>query len=677
MSINLYYNRELSWLAFNHRILQEAMDGRVPLYERIKFMALFAENLDSFYRLRVAALTNLAVLNKRTRKKIKFNPGNLLEKINKHVIVQQEELFSVYQQLIGKILPSENICLLNEKDLSSKQSAYVKKFYREQVAAHIQPMMLMRRKITFFLQNKALYLAIKLLEKSGQDTKYALIRIPSPPLNRFVLLPEEGGKKGIIFIDDLLRNCLPDIFPGYTIDSSYSVKLNRDADQYSEDEFNIELLDNIKRGLMKRKNEQPSHFLYDKEMPKSYRKVIREAFAFQKDELIAGGRYHNFNDFLSFPNPKNKLLTYPKFNPVPPKVFQGRNSILKTVAQQDCLLYYPYHTYAYVLNFLNEAIKNPATRTIYITLYRVDNNSKIISTLINAVKQRIQVIAFAETKVAPEKNGEDGWAKRLENRCVHVIHSFPGLKVHAKLCLIEMDKMVYGYLSSGNFNENLAKQNCDFGFFTVDPKINSEVKEVFNYLTHQVKPKKLKQLLVSPFTMRKEFSRLVENEMKEARKGNTASIFIKVNNLQDKKIIKKLYEASCAGVKVRIIVRSICCLIPGIKGMSENIEVISLIDRFSEHGRVFCFHNRGRPLYYIGSADLMVRNLDRRVEVVFPVYNEELKNRLNTILDLQWRDNVKARIIEKSFRNPHRKREKGSPEYCAQTDIAEYVKMNL
>jgi polyphosphate kinase len=678
MANNIYFNRELSWLSFNYRILQEAKDEQVPLYDRIRFMALFASNLDSFYRSRVAALTNLTVLKSKTLKKINFNPTDLLQKINGKVDSQQEELFAVYQQIIHEALPKEHIYLIDETNLSLKQASFIKNFYKREVSYHIQPIILMRRKITFFLQNKALYLAIKLVSKTGQETNYALIKIPSPPLERFITLPEEKGKKCIIFIDDLLRYCLPGIFPGYTIESSYSVKLNRDADQYSEDEFRSDLIDKINRGLLKRKNEQPSHFLYDERMPKPFRKIIRDAFAFQKDELIAGGKYHNFNDFIDFPNLTGRNLTYQEIRALPVKVFDENKTLFQAIDQKDYLVYFPYHKYLYVLNFLNQAILTGATRAIYITLYRIGNNSKVISTLMTAARKGIPVTAFAEVNVSSDKESNSEWTKQLEKAGVRLFYSFPGLKVHAKLCLIEVSQNntihSYSYLSTGNFNEKLAKLNSDFGYFTANPDLNSEVKKVFNYLTHQNKPEKLNHLLAAPFNMRRKFYKLIDNEIIQAKEGKEASIFIKVNNLQDIKIIKKLYDASRAGVKIRIVVRSICCLVPGIKGMSENIEVISLIDRFSEHARIFKFNNGGDPLFYIGSADWMVRNFDRRIEIVFPVYESEIKAEVDTIIEMQWRDNVKARIIEKSSSNPYRRRIEGSPVFRAQADIFEYLK---
>jgi polyphosphate kinase len=678
MANNIYLNRELSWLAFNYRILQEAMDENVPLYERIRFMGLFAGNLDTFYRSRVAALTNLTVLSKKAIKKLNFDPTDLLDKINRKVDNQQEELFAVYNRIIHKELKSHNIHLMDETNLTQKQADFVKTYYKRTVAPHIQPMILIRRKITFFLQNKALYLAIKLISKTRQEIKYALIKIPSPPLKRFITLPEEAHKKGVIFLDDLLRYCLPDIFPGYKIASSYAVKLNRDAEQYSEDEFRIDLINKIEKGLLLRKNEQPSHFLYDKNMPKAYLKFIRKVFDFQKKELIPGGRYHNFNDFISFPNLAGKSFEYKSLKPLPIQILENEKSFFKVMEQLDVLCYFPYHNYEYVFRFINEAIDRDATVSISITLYRVSTDSKIISLLTAAAKKGIQVIAFAEINVSPEKGGSHEWVSELEKSGVRVLYSFPGLKVHAKLCLIEVRKDertdTYAYLSTGNFNEALASANSDFGFFTTNPKIVSESKRVFQYLTHQDKPKKIKHLLVAPFNIRQQFYRLIENEIKLAREGKRAEMILKLINLQDPAIIKKLYKASRSGVKIRIIVRSICCLIPGIKGLSENIEVISLVDRFSEHARAFKFYNDGDPLYYIGSADWMTRNFDRRVEVVFPIYDNSIKKELNDLLELQWRDNIKARVVEKTLSNPHRPRKEGTAAYRAQTDIYHFLK---
>jgi polyphosphate kinase len=650
-----YFNREISWLAFNHRVLQEAYDPSVPLYERIKFMAIFSSNLDEFYRVRVAALRNLLELKKKTQKKLSFEPALLLKDIYKKVHEQQEQLGDIYRNNILPELIQNKINLIQDTDLENKQAAFVKDFFAQEVRPHIQPTLLLKNKVTLFLQNKSIYLAIKLLslkqtkDKQAKYTKYAILEIPS------------WEQKFIMFLDDVIRFCSQDIFPGYIVDEMYSFKLTRDAEIYIDDEFSGNLLEKIKKGISKRKIGLPCRFLYDLHMPKDFLRFLKEAFVLSNEDLMLGGRYHNFNDFFHLPNLGPKRLENKSMPPLHVTALDSAKVLFTVIKQKDYLLYYPYHSYTYVIRFLKEAALDKKVVEIFITLYRVASDSQVIKNLILAAKHGKSVTVFVELKARFDEESNIKWAEELETAGVKVLYSFPGLKVHSKLCLVrrkELQSIInYCYLASGNFNEGTAALYTDIGFFTADPNITKEVYNAFQYLSQKGKMHNYQHLMVAPFNMRESFYILIENEIKNALKGKKAEIILKVNSLQDKKIINKLYQASNTGVQIKIIVRGICCLMPGIEGMSENIEAISIIDRFLEHSRIYIFYNGGKRKYFVASADWMQRNLNRRIEVAFPIYNQQIKDILQNIINIQLNDTVKARIIDKSLKNCYQQAE--------------------
>ncbi|MGD9488571.1 MAG: polyphosphate kinase 1 [Calditrichaceae bacterium] len=679
MSDFIYFNRELSWLSFNHRVLQEAMDPDVPLYEQIKFMAIFSSNLDEFFRVRVAALRNLLELKKKTRKKLEFDPALLLDQIQKTVFNQQEQLGIINRDILEK-LAKQNIFIITDTELSADQKVFAHEYFVTNIIPYVQPILLVKKKVAPFLQNKALYLAVKLLSKSQKGagrSKYALVEIPTKQSSRFIKIPSTGDTRYVILIDDIIRFNLPSIFPGYEIESSYSIKLTRDAQMYLDDEFSGDLLEKIKKGLSKRSTGVPSRFLYDQNMPEDFLKFLTESLNLNKEDLVAGGRFHNFNDFFSFPAINQTGHLYEPMPPLPSGIFDSNPDMFSIISRRDIMVYFPYQSYDYVTQFLSRAANDPNVTAISITLYRVAPDSEIVKNLIHAAKRSIKVTAFVEVKARFDEEMNIKWAEEMENAGIQVLYSFPGLKVHSKICLISRNESDgprnYCYISTGNFNEKTARIYCDFGFFSADKRLTSEISSLFKYLNRNPDPIAFSHLLVAPFNMRKRFYQLIKNEILNAESGKKAEIIIKLNSLQDKKIIRRLYEASNAGVKIRIIARGICCLIPGVKDMSENIEVISIIDRFLEHARVYIFHNGGDELYFTGSADWMQRNLSSRIEVVFPVYDMSLRQEIRDIIDFQLNDNVKARIIDKDQSNPYREdpREK---KIRSQMDTYAYIK---
>ncbi len=690
MSKYKLFNRELSWLSFNYRVLQEAKDSNVPLHEQIKFMAIFSSNLDEFFRIRVASLRYLLELKRKTQEKLKINPEDLLNKIQKTVDEHQQELGTIFRKKILPGLAKNNIYLVDGKSLNKKQMSFLNDFFTYEILPLLRPSILVRNKITIFLKNQAIYLTIRLISKNSKKktvtksvrSTYAIIEIPTMFLPRFIEIPNDGNgdEHTIMFLDDIIRMFLHIIFHGYVIKEVYSIKLTRDAEIYIDDEFSGDLLEKIKKGITKRKTGVPSRFLYDNKMPSAFLQFLKESFLLQKEDLIPGGKYHNFNDFISFPRLGPPSLQDKKLIPLRLKRLETAKKMLSVIANKDILLFYPYHSYTYVTRFLKEAADDPFTISVLITIYRSAPDSEIINQLIRAAKSGKTVTAFIEVKARFDEESNLLWAQKLENSGINVLYSFPGLKVHSKICLVtrkENNNLEhYAYLSTGNFNEKTAKLYSDFGLFTANQNITREIKRVFNSLTNRDKDQQYRHLLVAPKSMRDKFYDLIDKENENARQQKEARIDIKLNSLEDKKIIEKLYHASMAGVKIRIIVRGICCLVPGIKNLSENIEAISIIDRFLEHPRIYIFYNGGREKYYLASADWMRRNLSRRIEVGFPLYDKKIQEQVRQIFEIQWQDNLKARRVDESQTNKYVDSE-STLKIRSQMAIYEYLKKEV
>jgi polyphosphate kinase len=559
MDKKLYFNRELSWLSFNYRVLQEANDPSVPLYERIKFLAIFSSNLDEFFRVRVASLRSLFNLKWKTRAKLKFEPAELLKRIHSTVNKQQREFGEIIRKEIIPQLNLHNVFLIDDTSASDAQKIFAQEYFNENVLPHIQPVLIVNKKFTLFLNNRSIYLAVRLLPVSKKKVldknqtgtkrfKYAMLEIPSEKLPRFIRFPSDDDNYFVMFLDDLIRINLQLIFPGYSVSESYSVKLTRDAELYIDDEFTGNLLQKIKKSLSKRKTGAPSRFLYDEKMPKEFLTILRQTLGLKKEDLIPGGRYHNYHDFFSFPNPGIKELEYPEMLPLKCPELETGESIFQIITQRDVLIHYPYHSFEYVIKFLEEAAADDQTESIKITLYRTGTKSRIIKALCSAAASGKKVTAFVEVKARFDEELNFVNAEELEHAGVKVLYSFPGLKVHSKICLISRiedgNKKYYAYLSTGNFNEKTAKIYSDIGLFTSNNSIIDELRLIFNFLSKKTYKVKFKNTFTAPFNLRSGLSSLIDNEILAAREGKKASIILKLNSLEDRKIIKKLYEAS-------------------------------------------------------------------------------------------------------------------------------------
>lgn len=673
-------NREVSWLYFNDRVLQEAADKSVPLVERIRFLAIFSSNLDEFYRVRVATLNRLSNLNTRSKAILGFSPRKILNQI-KNIVVRQERKFNhLYEDVIVKELERERIFLINETQLNVTRGSFVREYFREKILSTLVPVMINKNEPFPELKDRAIYLFVRLVHtKNKEKSRFALIEIPTDVSGRFIVLPETNNLKFITLIDDIVRYCLDDIFFIFEYDSieAYSVQLTRDAELNLDIQVSEKFIDALSKSLLKRGKGKPMRLLYDTDMPLDMLTYLVAELDLTADGLIPGNRYHNFKDFISFPNVGRPELEYPKLVPLPVNELSSVSSIFAQISRKDYLINLPYQSFDYIIHFLREAAIDPKVREIKITLYRLAENSRIIHALINAAKNGKKVSCMLELKARFDEQANIYWTNRLEEEGVVVNYGMPDYKVHSKICLIRRIEKgkdrYYANLATGNYNEKTAKLYCDHSLFTANPLITSELVTFFDGLQKQVFYSAYKHLIVSPLESRQKINTLINKEIKTSKAGKNASIILKMNSLTDVPIIEKLYEASNAGVKIKLIIRGMCCLVPGIAGFSENIEVISIIDRYLEHARVWIFGDGGKQNVYLSSADMMARNLDHRVEVGFPILDAEIKSEILDIINIQLKDNTKAREINELNNNRYRKT--GTKTLSrAQTDIYTYLK---
>lgn len=647
-----YIHRDISWLDFNYRVLQEAKDKSLPLFDRIKFMAIYSSNLDEFFRVRVANNRNLIRIGKKTRKTLDFKPTDLLTELLEKVNKQQLEFSDIFLREIVPGLKNNGIFVIRRQEMNSEQEEFVEEFFQEKLLPFVQPVLLIEDKIRPFLNNGSLYLALHLKDKKTEKTQYALVKVPSDHLGRFVELPHDQPEEHvIIMLDDVVRHSIPWIFPGYDIKQSYSIKLTRDAELYIDDEFEGDLLQKIRKSLVKRDVGPASRLVYDRTMPEKILSFLMDVFELTKYDLLPEGRYHNNADFFSFPNFGKSELSEPKLTPIPIEALEKSSNIFNAISQRDYLIHPPYHSYESVVQFFEQAAVDPDVSHIKIVQYRVASKSRIMDALIKAAKSGKQVSAFIEIKARFDEIANIAWGEKLEKAGVKVLYSIPGIKVHAKMAIVirkeNMKNKTYAYLSTGNFHEGTANVYSDLGIFTQDIRLTYESVKLFNYLeTKDRKGINFTHLGVGLFNLNDKIESAIKTEIKNAKNGKPAGITLKLNSLQDPKMIDKLYNASQKGVKINLIVRGICSLIPGLPGISDNIKGISIVDRFLEHARVIVFNNNDKPLYFISSADWMYRNLNRRVEIFVPVYQEDIKQHLRALLELQLSDNVKARKID-------------------------------
>ncbi|MEL6561377.1 MAG: polyphosphate kinase 1 [Bacteroidota bacterium] len=675
-STDNFHNRDLSWLKFNYRVLQEAKDTNVPLLERLRFLAIYSSNLDEFFRVRVADIRKLDVINKdKINKKIKFNPGELLEDIHKNVNSQLSE----YGETVGNVLDAlENEGLFLAKadfKMDAMQQQEVLHYFKTSVLTFIQPKVWEVNESEDFLNNRQLYFAVRL--SKDEKEYFGYLNIPSDSLPRFFKLPSTDGKTYFIYLDDIIRQHMDIVFPGYEILECVSIKLNKDADLHIDDEYSGDLVDKIQKQITKRNLGTPSRFLYDSAISEELLDCLQAKFSLSDQDLVPGGRHHNLNDFFQLPNPIGDYLEYEKQSPIIHTPFHSEKSVFKAIEKRDHLLHFPYQSYDYILQFFNEAAINPMVAEINVTFYRMAEKSFIGDALISAAKNGKVVKVFMELKARFDEENNLYWASKMEAAGIKIIYSIPGLKVHAKVALVKMKKSVegaryYGFYGTGNLNEKTARIYVDHALLTCNEEMNKELSSLFNFLYKRKQPGEFNRLMVSQFNIVNRFTQLIDREIENQKSGKKGHIIIKLNNLEEKNIINKLYEASQAGVKVEMIVRGICCLKPGVPGLSENITIRRLVDKFLEHARIFYFYNDGAEEVVMGSADWMSRNLLRRIEVIFPVTDPDNKAELIEMLKIQLADNTKANDLDSMLEPLDRDTSGGSVR--AQMAIYDYVK---
>ncbi|MCX2680895.1 polyphosphate kinase 1 [Galbibacter sp. EGI 63066] len=672
-----YINREISWLDFNARVLQEAASTSVPLIERLRFLGIFSNNLDEFFKVRYATVKRIALSGKTGKSVLGgIRAKDLMEDITQIVINQQTESLKILSD-IEKELEKENIFMIKEGDeVTSAQNDFIRNYFYDKVSPALVTIMLSDLDEIPNLKDSAGYLAVKMIMKGEEEVsssgvkglfkakskavRYAMVEIPRT-IDRFVVLPSQGEKKYIIILDDLIRYCMGNIFNIFDYESlsAHMIKITRDAELDIDSDLSKSFMEKISSSVKGRRISEPVRFVYDKEIEKDTLKFLKDKMGIDDtDSVIPGGRYHNRRDYMGFPSLGRDDLMYKKFPPLPVKGLSHEDSLFAAIAKKDYLQYAPYHTFSNVIKLLREAAIDPKVKSIKVTVYRLAKNSQVASSLINAVKNGKDVTVQIELQARFDEEANIEYAEQLQSEGVKLIFGVQGLKVHSKICVIERleDYKLkrYGFISTGNFNEDTAKIYTDYTLFTAHQPILKELNKVFDFFETNYKINKYKHLIVSPHYTKRVFSKLINKEIENAKAGKEAYIKIKMNSFTSYKMVDKLYEASRNGVKIQMIIRGTCCLIPGLPGISENIEVISVVDRFLEHTRLFMFANGGNPKCYISSADWMTRNLDFRVEVGCPIYDQDIKQEMMETFDICWRDNVKARVFSEKQDNAYK-----------------------
>ena len=696
MTENRYIDREKSWLSFNARVLQEAGDSSVPLLDRLRFLGIFSNNLDEFFRVRFAAIRRLSLSGVSGEKILGgVTAEKLLKEITQIVIQQQSESLRILSN-IEKELEKENVFIINEKEISVEQENYIKDFFIQKVSPALVTIILNDLAEFPVLKDTSGYLAIKLVMKSKEksssllskvkplkpEIRYAIIEIPKT-INRFVELPKIDNKQYIILLDDVIRNNLNHIFNifEYQTIEAHMIKITRDAQLEIDSDLSKSMLEKIATSVKDRRIGEPVRFVYDQSIGKDTLKFFLTKMNIDAtDSIIPGGRYHNRRDYMDFPNLGRFDLLYQNNTPLPVEGLSLEGSILEKIKVKDYLVNAPYQSFSYIVKFLREAALDPKVTAIKITLYRLAKNSQIVSSLINAAKNGKRVTVQIELQARFDEASNIYYAELMQMEGIELIFGIKGLKVHSKICMIERteeDKTYrYGIISTGNFNESTAKVYTDVTLFTSHQQILKDVSKIFDFFDVNYRLHRYKHLIVSPHYTRSRFNKLIDREIMNAQAGKNAFMKLKMNSLSDFKLIDKLYEASRAGVKIQLQVRGICCIIPGVKGMSENIEAISIVDKYLEHSRVYIFGNDDNPEVYISSADFMTRNLDGRVEVTCPIYDQSIKKELIDNFEIGWKGNVKARLHSEKLDNSYRVR--GSkPVFRAQLETYNYYRNNL
>jgi polyphosphate kinase len=662
--------RDISWLAFNARVLQEAADEAVPLKERIRFLGIFSNNLDEFFRVRVATLNRMIQLGGKARMHLELNPASILEEIQEKVFRLQNDFDRTWNEIL-RDLQKQKIYLVNEKKLNVIQQKYVLQYFNEEVRSYIVPLMLESIHNFPVLNDKSIYLACTLTRKDNSiPEKFALVSVPVRSLPRFVILPPKNDEQYIILLEDVIRFCLPNIFSffGYDCFSAHTIKLTRDAEIDIDNDLSTSLIQKIEKGLKNRKKGKPVRFVFDKDIPPSLLSyLVKRMGLSHKDNLIPGGRIHNFKDFINFPDSVFQQKSHRKTSFTHPQL-RHAPSVTKVILEKDIMLHFPYHSFSSVIDLLREAAIDPDVMSIKITCYRLAPRSMIINALTNAVRNGKHVTVVIELRARFDEEANLEWKAELEEAGVKVLIGVERLKVHAKLCLIKkrINNITthYGFVSTGNLNEKTARAYGDHCLLTSDRNIMADVNRIFTYLesptTREPYLRSCKTLMVSPVNMRKQLITLINQEIKNARKKKKAVITLKVNSLSDEILIQKLYDAARAGVDIRMVIRGICCMYTENRKFRIPVQAISIVDEYLEHARVFIFHNDGKEKVFISSADWMVRNIDHRIEVCCPILDKSIIDELKDLLEIQLQDNVKARILNNEqnnlYVNPRNKR---------------------
>lgn len=684
-----YFKRDLSWLSFNYRVLLEAEDETLPIYERIKFLSIYSSNLEEFYEIRVAEHRGV-IMKKNFSEESAVEAEETLAAITQEVNRQQRDYYRIFSEKVLPELKRQHIYLYQNENPLPFHEEFVHNFFNEEVFPFLSPVMIQAGDIRTFIRDRRLYLVIRMIKRSKRmnepdfvpEYHYALMKIPHSKVPRFIELPQKDGNYYIMFIDDIIRANLQSVFPGYIIDSSYSIKISRDADIYLEDENSANMIENIRKKVKKRKIGALSRFMYDQAMPDDFLAFVCNAFGITAEDLVVGGRYNNLQDLMKLPNPAGKHLEQHSPNPMRVPFLENTGSVFKAIKKRDILLHFPYESFDYLIRFLMEAAFDPKVDEIKITQYRVAENSAVINALISAAQNGKKVTVFVELKARFDEENNMCTAERMEQAGIRIIYSIPGLKVHAKVAVIlrkdtadGLKRRDFAYLSTGNFNEKTAKIYSDMALLTANEEIISDINKVFAVLEGRLQNPSFKHLLVARFNMLPQLLQLIHREIEHVKEGKEGKIILKMNGLHDQKMIDELYRASEAGVKIELIIRGICCLVPD-QPYSANIKITRIVDMFLEHARVWYFYNNGQEDLYLTSADWMRRNLHRRIETAFPILDTEIKKVIIDILQIQLHDNVKACYIDSELKN-HFKRDDNPIKVRSQLEIYDYLKKRL
>ena len=675
-----WYPKEISWLAFNERVLQEAEDPNVPIIERLRFLGIYSNNQDEFFKVRIAELKRQVLIAQASDRS--FTEHILKDAIKKSGKLT-EKFNIIYHDLLNE-LKKYNIEFKNENQINDFERKWIRSFFTEKVKPFISPVILTEElDVLSFLKDPYTYLCIEMSEQNDKK-QYALLEIPTDKVDRIIQIPNEDPNstmKILIMLDDIIRVCLDDVFKGffnYSSITAYCIKMNRDAEYNLSMELNRTMIESMSEGLKQRLTAIPTRLAYDRDMPKEMVKfLVKKLKMSDYDSISAGNRYHNMKDFLGFPSLGNTSLEYNRVSPLHCYEFDRYPTMFQAISKQDILLYYPYYTFSYFTELLRQSSYDPSVIAIKINIYRVARDSRVIRDLIDAANNGKRVTVVVELKARFDESNNIEWAKILTEAGVKVLFGLPSLKIHSKLCLItrkEEGKLVkYCHIGTGNFNEKSARIYTDFALFTKNEQLTEEVDSVFDFIEAPYIQPRFKNLMVSPVNARQKIYDLIDNEITNATKGLEASITVKINNLVDEGVIARLYRASQAGVKINMIVRGMCSLITGVKNLSTNINIRSIVDRYLEHPRVMIFHNNGDEKIYISSADWMTRNLDHRIEVATPIFSKKLKKVIKDLIDIQFNDNVKARIIDEKQTNRYVERTATQREIRSQMEIYEYL----